>query len=460
MKKYFGTDGIRDIANINLTPELAFRVARAGASVLAKNNGKMPTILVGKDTRISGDLLESAMVAGFLSVGANVKLLGVIPTPVVSYLVVEEKADAAVVISASHNSYEYNGIKFFSNKGMKLSDEIETEIENLIEDEEALHKLNVGHNKIGRVVNAEELNKKYEDYIVKIFNELPKLANKLKNSGVNFRVAIDTANGATYKIAEEIFEKLNIDYKIINNSPNGININDKCGSTHLEMLQKYVLDNKFSLGIAYDGDGDRMLAVDSDGNILDGDCILAIISKYMKEKGNLSNDTVVATVMSNMGLEEFTFNNEINLKRTKVGDRYVLEEMLDGGYNLGGEQSGHIILKDYNNTGDGILTSLAVIKILLEKNMESTDILKIFQKYPQILVNVTIDNEKKKYYNDSKVISDAIEELDKFFNGKGRILVRPSGTEPLIRVMIEGKDIDCITKKANELADLIRENLN
>ncbi len=459
MRKYFGTDGIRDIANINLTPELAFRVARAGASVLAKNNGKMPTILVGKDTRISGDLLESAMVAGFLSVGANVKLLGVIPTPVVSYLVVEEKADAAVVISASHNSYEYNGIKFFSDKGMKLSDEIETEIENLIEDEEALHKLNVGYNKIGRVVNAEELNKKYEDYIVKIFNELPKLANKLKNSDENFRIAIDTANGATYKIAEKIFEKLNIDYKIINNSPNGININDKCGSTHLEMLQKYVLDNKFSLGIAYDGDGDRMLAVDSEGNILDGDCILAIISKYMKEKGKLSNDTVVATVMSNMGLDEFTFNNEINLKRTKVGDRYVLEEMLDGGYNLGGEQSGHIILKDYNNTGDGILTSLTVIKILLEKSMESTDILKTFQKYPQILVNVTIDNEKKKYYNDNKVISDAIGELDKFFNGKGRILVRPSGTEPLIRVMIEGKDIDCITKKANELADLIRENL-
>ena len=203
-----------------------------------------------------------------------------------------------------------------------------------------------------------------------------------------------------------------------------------------------------------------MLAVDSKGYILDGDCVLAIVSKYMKEKGKLSNDTVVATVMSNMGLDEFTFNNKINLKRTKVGDRYVLEEMLDGGYNLGGEQSGHIILKDYNNTGDGILTSLAIIKILLEKNMEGTDISKTFQKYPQILVNVTIDNEKKKYYNDNKVISDAIEELDKFFNGKARILVRPSGTEPLIRVMIEGKDIDCITKKANELADLIRENLN
>lgn len=461
MRKYFGTDGIRDIANINLTPELAYKVAKAGACILAKTSGRMPTILVGKDTRLSGDLLENAMVAGFLSVGAKVKLLGVTPTPVVSYLVVKEKADAAVVISASHNSYEYNGIKFFSNKGMKLSDEIETEIEKLLENEEELYKLNVGYDKLGTVAWATELNNKYEEYIINVFKDIPSLIEKAKNNSKDFKfkVAIDTANGATYQMAENIFKKLNIDFEIINNNPNGININDKCGSTHLEMLQKYVVDNKFNLGIAYDGDGDRLLAVDEEGNILDGDCVLAIISQYLKEKNELNNDTVVATVMSNIGLNEFTSNNKITLEQTKVGDRYVLEKMLEGNFDLGGEQSGHIILKKYNNTGDGILTSLMVIKILLEKNMRSSDILKIFQKYPQILVNVTIDNDKKKYYNDNKAIANAINELNELFKGKGRVLVRPSGTEPLIRVMIEGKDINYITEKANALAKLIEKNL-
>lgn len=461
MRKYFGTDGIRDIANINLTPELAYKVAKAGACILAKTSGRMPTILVGKDTRLSGDLLENAMVAGFLSVGAKVKLLGVTPTPVVSYLVVKEQADAAVVISASHNSYEYNGIKFFSNKGMKLSDDIETEIENLLENKDELYKLNVGYDKLGTVAWATELNNKYEEYIINVFKDIPSLIEKAKNNSKDFKfkVAIDTANGATYQMAENIFKKLNIDFEIINNNPNGININDKCGSTHLEMLQKYVVDNKFNLGIAYDGDGDRLLAVDEEGNILDGDCVLAIISQYLKEKNELNNDTVVATVMSNIGLNEFTSNNKITLEQTKVGDRYVLEKMLEGNFDLGGEQSGHIILKKYNNTGDGILTSLMVIKILLEKNMRSSDILKIFQKYPQILVNVTIDNDKKKYYNDNKAIANAINELNELFKGKGRVLVRPSGTEPLIRVMIEGKDINYITEKANALAKLIEKNL-
>lgn len=461
MRKYFGTDGIRDIANLNLTPELAYKVAKAGACVLAKASGKIPTILVGKDTRLSGDLLENAMVAGFLSVGAKVKLLGITPTPVVSYLVVKEKADAAVVISASHNSYEYNGIKFFSNKGMKLSDEIEQEIENLLDNAEELYKLNVGYDKLGTVISALELNNKYEEYITGVFKEIPCLIENAKNNikDFKFKVAIDTANGATYKMAENIFKKLNIDFEIINNNPNGININDKCGSTHLEMLQKYVVDNKFNLGIAYDGDGDRLLAVDENGNALDGDCVLAIISQYLKEKNELNNDTVVATVMSNIGLNEFTSDNKINLERTKVGDRYVLEKMLEGNFDLGGEQSGHIILRKYNNTGDGILTSLMIIKILLEKNMRSSDVLKKFQKYPQILVNVTIDNNKKKDYNDNKVIASAINELNEVFKGNGRVLVRPSGTEPLIRVMIEGKDINYITEKANALAKLIEKNL-
>lgn len=453
MRKHFGTDGIRDIANINLTPELAYKIAKAGAYVLAKNLGNVPTILLGMDTRISGKLLECAMVAGFLSVGANVKLLGVTPTPVVSFLTEKEKADASVVISASHNSYEYNGIKFFNNNGMKLSDKIEEEIESLLENENILNKISVGYEKIGKVTIAEELNKTYEDYLLNIFADIKELNN-------NFKVVIDAANGATYKIAENIFTKLGFDFRIINNRPNGININDNCGSTHLEMLQKYVLQNKMNLGIAYDGDGDRLLAVDENGKIIDGDCCLAIISKYLKEKDKLSSNTVVATVMSNLGLKQFTANNGIKLEQTSVGDRYVLEKMLEGDFSLGGEQSGHIILKEYNNTGDGILTSLMLIKILLEKRMKTTDVWRDFKKYPQILVNASVDNEKKKHYNDCKVICDAINELNEIFKEDGRVLIRPSGTEPLVRVMIEGKDINFITEKANYLANIIERNLN
>ena len=382
MRKYFGTDGIRDIANLNLTPEFAYNVAKAGASVLAKTTGHMPTILIGRDTRISGDLLENAMVAGFFSVGAKVIKLGVTPTPVVSYLTVEENADAAVVISASHNSYEYNGIKFFSNKGMKLSDEIEEEIEALLENKEALYNLNVGYDKIGRVSYEKELNEKYEEYVLNIFKDIPSLLENAKkaNKEFSFRVAIDTANGATYKMAENIFKKLNIDFEIINNNPNGININDKCGSTHLEMLKEFVVEKKFNLGIAYDGDGDRLLAVDEKGDILDGDCCLALIAQYLKAKGELDNNTVVATVMSNIGLNEFIFDNEINLVQTKVGDRYVLERMLEGNFVLGGEQSGHIILKNYNNTGDRYFNIIIFNKNFIRKKHENFCILGGFSK--------------------------------------------------------------------------------
>lgn len=453
MRKYFGTDGIRDIANINLTPEFAFRVAKAGATVLAKTMGHTPVILIGKDTRISGNMLECAMIAGFLSVGANVKSLGVTPTPVVSYLTVKEKADAAVVISASHNSYEYNGIKFFSNKGMKLSDEIEEEIEALLEDEETLRSLNVGYDKIGQLTLAYELNNEYEEYILDILKDILALN---KN---DFKVLIDTANGATYKMAENLFKKLNIKFDIINNKPNGININEKCGSTHLEMLKECVVKNKYDLGIAYDGDGDRMLAVDETGRIIDGDALLAIISQYLKEKNELESDTLVATVMSNIGLHEFVSNNNIKFEQTKVGDRYVLERMLEGNYVLGGEQSGHIILRKYNNTGDGILTSLFLIKILLGKSWKPSKIWEVFQQYPQILINARVDNEKKKDYNSNKIICDAIEEINKLLENKGRVLVRASGTEPLVRVMIEGKDINFITEKAKSLANLIEDVL-
>ena len=337
MRKYFGTDGIRRIANTDLTPELVYRVAKAGAYVLSKHTNHAPTILIGRDTRLSGTLIESAMTAGFLSYGANVKSLGVIPTPAVAYLTKKLNADASVVISASHNTFEFNGVKYFSNKGMKIPDELEEEIE----------ELTAIKDKIGVAEVREDLVEEYVYFFRKTFDDDIEKYNR-----EDFVVGLDVANGATYKVAEKVFQSLGIRYKIINNKPDGININHNCGSTHLEGLKKYVVENNLSLGIAYDGDGDRCLAVDDKGNEIDGDKLLAICSNYLKEKGKLKKDTLVATVMSNLGLSKYADNNGITLKQTKVGDRYVLEEMLKNGYNLGGEQSGHIIFLDYNPTGD------------------------------------------------------------------------------------------------------------
>ena len=338
MRKYFGTDGIRRIANSELTPELVYKVAKAGAYVLSKHTDHTPTILIGRDTRISGTLIESAMVAGFLSYGANVKLLGVIPTPAVAYLTRKLNADASVVISASHNTYEFNGIKYFSNKGMKIPDTLEEEIEEVM-DSGKLDELTAINDKIGVAENREDLLEEYVYFFRKNFEE--ELENLDKE---NFVVALDTANGATYQIADKVFTKLGIKHYIINNEPNGININDNCGSTHMQGLQKFVVENKCNLGIAYDGDGDRCLAVNEKGELVDGDCIMAVISNYLKEKNKLKNDTLVATVMSNLGLRKYAQENNINFEATKVGDRYVLENMLANGNNLGGEQSGHIEL--------------------------------------------------------------------------------------------------------------------
>ena len=454
MKKYFGTDGIRRIANTHLTPELVYKVAKAGAYVLSKHSKHTPTILIGRDTRISGTLIESAMTAGFLSYGANVKLLGVIPTPAVAYLTKKLNADASVVISASHNTFEFNGIKFFSNKGMKIPDEIEEEIEEVM-DSGKLEELTAKNEKIGISEIEFDLINEYKEFIVNIFKDDIK-----KNLREDFVVGIDTANGATYKIAEKIFTELGINYKIISNEPTGININENCGSTHLENIKKFVKDNKLSLGIAYDGDGDRCLAVDENGNTIDGDIVLAIVSKYLKEKNKLNKDTVVATVMSNLGLKKYTQTNNLNLVQTKVGDRYVLEEMLKNNYNLGGEQSGHIIMLDYNPTGDGILTSLMLIKILLEANATASKLTDIITIYPQVLVNAKVDDKKKYDYSEDEEIQKEIEKLENEFSGDGRVLIRTSGTEPLVRVMIEGKDIDLLTKKANELAKLIEKKFN
>ncbi len=452
MRKYFGTDGIRRIANTELSPELVYRVAKAGAYVLSKHSTKTPTILIGRDTRISGTLIESAMVAGFLSYGANVKLLGVIPTPGVAYLTRKFQADASVVISASHNTFEDNGIKYFSNKGTKIPDEIEEEIEEAM-DSGKLDELSAVSEKIGVSEVRTDLLEEYVYFFRKNFDD-----NIEKLNRPDFKVVIDTANGATYKVADKVFKALGINHVIINNNPNGVNINDGCGSTHLEMLKEYVVKNKMSLGIAYDGDGDRCLAVDENGEEIDGDKLLAIISDYLKKHGKLAKDTIVATVMSNLGLNKYAEKENLQFVQTKVGDRYVLEEMLKNGYNLGGEQSGHVILLDYNPTGDGILTSLMLIQAILESGKKASELGAMVQKYPQVLINARVDSNKKYDYEKNAEIKKAIEDLEKEFAGNGRVLIRPSGTEPLVRVMIEGKDINVIEAKAKKIADMIEKN--
>lgn len=453
MRKYFGTDGIRRIANTELSPELVYKIAKAGAFVLSKHSDSTPTILIGRDTRISGTLIESAMVAGFLSYGANVKLLGVIPTPAVAYLTRKLKASAGVVISASHNTYQFNGIKYFSNKGMKIPDSLEEEIEEVM-DSGKLDKLTAVNDKIGVSEYALNLVDEYIYFFRKNFDDIIEQYNR-----DDFVVGIDTANGATSEVADKVFTILGIKHKIINNSPNGININDNCGSTHLDGLKKFVVENHLSLGVAFDGDGDRCLAVDENGDEIDGDKLMAIISNTLRKKGRLKKDTIVATVMSNLGLNKYARDNGLELIQTKVGDRYVLEEMLKDGFNFGGEQSGHIILLDYNPTGDGILTSLMLIQSILQEDKKASELASVIKLYPQVLVNAKVSADKKYDFDKNAEIKTAIEKLEKEFAGNGRVLIRPSGTEPLVRVMIEGEDQNYIAKKANEIAKLIEEKL-
>ena len=454
MRKYFGTDGIRRIANTELSPELVYKVAKAGAYVLSKHTEHAPTILIGRDTRISGSLIESAMVAGFLSYGANVKILGVMPTPAVAYLTRRFKADASVVISASHNTYEFNGVKYFSNKGMKIPDELEEEIEEVM-DSGKIDELTAVNDKIGVSEIRTDLLEEYVYFFRKNFEEELERLNR-----DDFVVAVDTANGATSVVADKVFTVLGIKHHILNDSPNGININEGCGSTHLEMLKQYVIDKKCNLGIAYDGDGDRCLAVDENGNEIDGDKIIAIISQYLKSKEKLNKDTIVATVMSNLGLNKYAKQNGLTFVQTKVGDRYVLEEMLKNGYNLGGEQSGHVICLDYNPTGDGILTSLMIIKAILEQGKKASEVASIMKAYPQVLINAKVLSDKKYDFDKDEEIKSAIEKLNKEFDGNGRVLIRASGTEPLVRVMIEGENQEYIKAKAEKLAKLIEKKLS
>lgn len=448
MGKLFGTDGIRGIANKELTAQLAFLTGQCGAYVLTKQTSKRPRILIGKDTRKSGDMLEAALTAGLCSMGAKVIPLGIIPTPAVAYLTRLYKADAGVVISASHNPCEYNGIKFFNCDGYKLSDSIENEIEQYITGEKQITDLPT-HGAVGYVsANHNAI----EDYVSFACSTID-----CRLDGM--RVAVDCANGASYQTAFKALNKLGADVEAIHNTPDGVNINRQCGSTHMESLQAYVTSIGADVGIAFDGDADRMLAVDENGNIIDGDQVMAVCANYMKSQGKLKQNTLVATVMSNLGLFIAGEKMEISIPRTKVGDRYVLEEMLANGYNIGGEQSGHIIFLDHNTTGDGLVSALQFLSVLKKTGMKASEAASIVKVMPQVLVNARVKLENKNKYMENEQIAKACKELEEEFNGEGRVLIRPSGTEPLVRVMIEGSDIDYISQKAHTLADMIEKLL-
>ena len=445
MERMFGTDGVRGIANTELTAETAYDLGRAGAYILTEGAHK-PKILVGMDTRISGDMLESALVSGILSVGAEAICVGIIPTPAVAYLTRKYECDAGVVISASHNPVEYNGIKFFNNKGYKLSDDLEDRIQRIIENDFEGVPSPVG-GELGRKV--------IEDGAVDDYVEFAKSTAKLKLSGL--KIALDCANGASYITSVRTFRELGAEVTVINNDPDGININKMCGSTHPEELMEYVVKKKCDLGFAFDGDADRCLAVDETGKLIDGDFIMAVCGKALKDEGRLNKNTVVVTVMSNLGLELGLKNYGIVTEKTKVGDRYVLEEMLKENYKLGGEQSGHIIFLDYNTTGDGLVTALQIAQVVKKSGKKLSELAGIMKELPQVLENAVVQNDKKNIYLEDEEIVSEIKKIEEKLNGCGRVLIRPSGTEPLVRVMLEGENQEELNTMAKTLAKLIEK---
>ncbi len=448
MARLFGTDGVRGVANESLTCELAVKIGQAAAAVLGGNQKKRPLVAVGMDTRISSDMLAGAISAGLCSSGADVLSLGVIPTPAVAYLVRKYHADAGVVISASHNSAEFNGIKIFSANGYKLPDELEERIEDMILGDVKMHSDIIGAD-VGRIIPAENAHKDYVDY----------LRQTVSHTLDGLKIAIDCANGAASTTAPMLFEQLGAECHILNADPNGVNINDNCGSTHMESLRKYVLNNSMDAGIAFDGDADRCLCIDEKGNEVDGDFILAICASDMKKHGKLKKDTVIGTVMTNLGFIKFCQENGINFIPTKVGDRYVLEEMLLEDYKLGGEQSGHVIFSDCATTGDGELTALKVLSVMYRESEKLSVLASAMKKYPQVMVNVKVSPEGKiNFYTDSKV-KGAIEKAKSALGDSGRVVVRVSGTEPLIRVMAEGENTEEITEIVNTAAAEIKEAL-
>ncbi|MEN6313851.1 MAG: phosphoglucosamine mutase [Clostridiaceae bacterium] len=448
MARLFGTDGVRGVANTELSGELAYKLGQAGAYVLTAETKHAPKILVGMDTRISGHMLESALVAGICSVGAEAVCLGVIPTPAVAYLTRYYGADAGVVISASHNPFEFNGIKFFDSKGYKLPDSMEDSIEELIRKGAEEIPLPIGE-KIGKRSTAENSIRDYVNF----------LKSTISCDLKGLKIAIDCANGASYKAAPMMLAELGAEVRVIHSDPNGININKDCGSTHISALKKYVTECGADLGFAFDGDADRVLAVDENGRLVDGDQIMAIIGLILNQNGNLDKNTIVVTVMSNLGLDIMAQKNGLHLVKTKVGDRYVLEEMLEKGYVLGGEQSGHVIFLKHNTTGDGLLTALQLLSAIKATGRKLSELAGVMQVLPQVLKNARVKNENKHHYMEDELVARLCSELETEFHGEGRVLIRPSGTEPLVRVMIEGKDKEYITKRAAELAAIIEQRL-
>ncbi|MFA5575889.1 MAG: phosphoglucosamine mutase [Tissierellaceae bacterium] len=446
MGKLFGTDGIRGIANKDLTPELAFKIGRAGAYVLSKlNRGK---IVVGKDTRVSGDMLEAALAAGICSMGLDVVSVGIMPTPAVAYLTRKYKALAGVVISASHNPGEYNGIKFFNSEGLKLSDEIEEEIEEFTLDGKGFNHIPTG-DKLGKIIVEDKGSNDYIDYLSSTID--------LDLRGI--KIALDCANGALYKIAPETIKRLGGEIVVANNEPTGMNINDGCGSTNPQEIQRLVVDSRADIGLSFDGDGDRIIAVDEKGRLIDGDHILAICGSHLKKEGKLKNNTIVGTVMTNMGLDLYLKEKGIDMVKTKVGDRYILEEMLKSDYVLGGEQSGHIIFLDYNTTGDGLATGLHLLEVMKAEGKPISELNQLISDFPQVLVNARVKDQLKNSYHENHKIMEKIREVENIFHGQGRVLIRPSGTEPLVRVMIEAKEDIGLERIASDLARFIEDNI-
>ena len=448
MGKLFGTDGVRGVANEELTPALAYKIGRAGAYVLKEQKKHKAKILVGKDTRISGDMLEAALIAGICSVGAEAVTVGVIPTPAVAYLTRLYNADAGVVISASHNPMEYNGIKYFNSEGYKLSDAIEERIEGIILEEKESIPTYIGSD-IGQHTDASNAMRHYIEFA--------KSTIDIDLTGM--KIVVDCANGAAYKVGPTALKELGADVTVIHDKPDGININDNCGSTHVSDLKHHVKELKADIGIAFDGDADRVLMVDEQGSLVDGDQIMSVCAVDLKEAGKLKDNTIVVTVMSNLGLFLMAQQKGLKTVQTKVGDRYVIEGMVKYGYTIGGEQSGHVIFLEYNTTGDGLITALQFLKVLKQSGQKTSALCSVMQVLPQVLVNAKVCNGKKHTYMQDDVIMTAIKSVEQAFKDNGRVLIRPSGTEPLVRVMIEGKEKAVLQQKAQELASLLEKRL-
>ena len=448
MARLFGTDGVRGVAGTELTAQMCFDIGRAAAMVLTEGCSGKPRILIGRDTRISGDMIEAALTAGFCSVGAVAIPVGGIPTPALAYPTREDRAHASAMLSASHNPMEYTGIKLFNKDGYKLDDALEDRIEAIVRG--TTHTIDLpsgaGLGTVSRIDTA------VEDYVSYILTTID-----TRLDGI--RAAVDCANGASSRTAPSALKKLGVDLTVINDQPNGLNINDRCGSTHMEAIRQLVLDTGADVGLAFDGDADRLLAVDELGNLVNGDQIMAICGCYLKSQGKLKKNAIVATIMSNLGLFQMGEREGIAIPKTKVGDRYVLEKMRVEGYILGGEQSGHVIFLEHNTTGDGLITALQLLSVMRHTGKKLSELARIMTVLPQVTINVPMDNERKYDYIDDAEIMHTIHQVERLFEDSGRVLIRPSGTEAMVRIMIEGQDLPLMEEQARRIAAVMERNL-